>query len=389
MMDVQRFAAICIVLCIAAASADDAAKSYGTTLGVAQTHATEPANYHFLGWGVGARCYIWKKHPRTFKKYYCKSGLVCCPNKPPPSMKRHAQYGWYTLVSSNPCCPTDIFYSGVSALGCKRMAIASKICGAGTSPKPGNANAIVAAVEFSSGQTTLIPPTKKGGVDASTLRKVTKESEVVDKAYGNDRGWVPVYTVLPGGGRVYHLGYCGANACDIMRTSEYQAVVGDVPYTSPTTIATAEAYLSKRKLPSNLITGRKLSTNTWPPLPEASVFFHIVEAPRPHTKDQSSSYVTEDQIISQVRVMNTAYNPYGISFEYKDSGQRCVLDGCPAEGQPPRCVESNSNWINDGDPSGAVCGCGAKKHCLCHETPWSAKSALRPTLLSRACCRHA
>jgi hypothetical protein len=38
-------------------------------------------------------------------------------------------------------------------------------------------------------------------------------AEVVDKAYGNNRGWVPIYSVLPAGGRVYHLIYCGDSAC--------------------------------------------------------------------------------------------------------------------------------------------------------------------------------
>jgi hypothetical protein len=48
----------------------------------------------------------------------------------------------------------------------------------------GDPHAIVAAMEFSQSQTTLISPTKKGEVDASTLRKVTKEDGGTDMAGG-------------------------------------------------------------------------------------------------------------------------------------------------------------------------------------------------------------
>ncbi|WIA23770.1 hypothetical protein OEZ85_013455 [Tetradesmus obliquus] len=69
--------------------------------------AAEPNNYHYSGGGVAAACYIWKVQPRTFNKYYCKAGLVCCPAKAHPFPKRNAGYGRYTLGVCAKTCETS------------------------------------------------------------------------------------------------------------------------------------------------------------------------------------------------------------------------------------------------------------------------------------------
>jgi hypothetical protein len=78
---------------VVAAIVATAAESDGTTLGVAQTHATEPANYHFSGGGVG----VSDKHACLgfFKVQRC----ICLCSRPALHGRMHCQVSCIVL-----CC---------------------------------------------------------------------------------------------------------------------------------------------------------------------------------------------------------------------------------------------------------------------------------------------